>query len=261
MSVACSAVMPSTCALLNCIGTPKAMAHMMVALCAASMPFDVERRVGLGIAQALRLLEHGGEIEPLVAHLAQDEVGRAVDDAGHPFDAIGGEPLAQRLDDRDAAGHRRLESDHHALGVRGGEDLVAVHRQQRLVGSHDVFAFGNGLQHQGLGGRRATDQLDHDVDRRVGDDAARVVDHLRRVADDAACARKVEVGHRGDADLTPGAALDLFLIALQHFECAAADRADAEQADLDRFGFDITSLRDMSLRRTTSCCHLALLDR
>ncbi len=107
----------------------------------------------------------------------------------------------------------------------------------------------------------AADQLDHDVDGRVGDDAARIVDHLRRVADDAARTREVEVGHRGDADLAPGTALDLFLIALQHLECAAADRADAEQADLDRFGFDITSLRDMSLRRTTSCCHLALLDR
>ena len=38
-----------------------------------------------------------------------------------------------------------------------------------------------------------------------------------------------------DLDPAPGAALDLFLVALQHVEGAAADGADAEQADLDRF--------------------------
>ena len=32
--------------------------------------FDVEGRVGLGIAQALRLLQHGVEVQPLGAHLA-----------------------------------------------------------------------------------------------------------------------------------------------------------------------------------------------
>ncbi|HOM12986.1 MAG TPA: hypothetical protein PLB41_06675, partial [Rubrivivax sp.] len=50
-----------------------------------------------------------------------------------------------------------------------------------------------------------------------------------------------------------GAAADLGLVALQHLEGAAADGADAEQADLDGFGFDITSPRDMSLRRNTWC--------
>ena len=68
--------------------------------------FDVERRVGLGVAARLRLGEHVVERRARRAHLGQDEVGRAVDDAGDPFDAVRGEALAQRLDDRDAAGDR-----------------------------------------------------------------------------------------------------------------------------------------------------------
>ncbi len=48
-------------------------------------------------------------------------------------------------------------------------------------------------------------------------------------------ARGVEVGHHRDLDAAAGAALDLFLVALQDVEDAAADGADAQQADLDGF--------------------------
>jgi hypothetical protein len=47
---------------------------------------------------------------------------------------------------------------------RGGEDLVAMHGQQRLVGRDHVLAVGDGLQHQFLGDAVAADQLDDDVD-------------------------------------------------------------------------------------------------
>ena len=102
--------------------------------------FDVERRIGLGIAQGLRLREHGGEVQALVAHLAEDEIGGAVDDAGHPFDAVGRETLAQRFDDGDADRHRRLVRHRHAMLPRGREDLGAMLRQQRLVGRDHVLA-------------------------------------------------------------------------------------------------------------------------
>ena len=55
------------------------------------------------------------------------------------------------------------------------------------------------------------------------------------VADDGLRARRVEVGDHRDLDAAAGAALDLLLVAPQHLEGAAADGADAEQADLDRF--------------------------
>ena len=55
-------------------------------------------RVGFGVTEALRVLQGDVEIEPLVAHLGQDEVGGAVDDPGDPLDAVGREALAKRLD-------------------------------------------------------------------------------------------------------------------------------------------------------------------
>ena len=189
---------------------------------------DVEGGVGFGVAQALRLLEHDAEVEPLRAHLGQDEVGGAVDDAGDPFDAVRGQALAQRLDDRDAAGHGGFERDHHALVAGGGEDLAAMHREQRLVGRHHVLAGGNRLQHQGARDAIAADQLDHDVDRRVVDHQPGIGDHLRPLANDGACTLGVEVGHHRDLDATPGAALDFLLVAMQHLEGAAADGADAQ---------------------------------
>jgi hypothetical protein len=48
----------------------------------------------------------------------------------------------------------------------------------------------------------------------------------------------VEVGHHGDLDAAAGAALDFFLVALEHLEGAAADRACAEQAYLDGFHWE-----------------------
>ena len=50
-----------------------------------------------------------------------------------------------------------------------------------------------------------------------------------------------------------GATANLLLVARQHLVSATADGADAEQADENGFGFDIRSLRDMSLRRNAWC--------
>ena len=55
------------------------------------------------------------------------------------------------------------------------------------------------------------------------------------MAGDGLGARSVEVGDHGDVDAAAGAAHDLFLVALQHVEDAAAHGADAQQADLDGF--------------------------
>jgi hypothetical protein len=111
----------------------------------------------------------------------EDEVGGAVDDAGDPFDAVGGESFAQRLDDRDAAGDGGFESDHYALLLGGGKNLVAVLGEQRLVGGHHVLAVGDRLQDQLLGDAIAADQFDDDVD-------VRVADHRKGVVGDPAAA-------------------------------------------------------------------------
>jgi hypothetical protein len=118
------------------------------------------------------------ERQALVAHFGQDEVGRAVDDAGRPFDAVGGQAFAQRLDDRDAAGDRGLEGNHDALLLGGGEDLGAMHGQQRLVGGDHMLAVGDGLHHHFLGHAIAADQFDDDIDFRVIDHGEGVIGHL-----------------------------------------------------------------------------------
>ncbi|MDT4827358.1 hypothetical protein FQZ97_607030 [compost metagenome] len=119
--------------------------------------------------------------------------------------------------------------------MRGREDLGAVHGEQRLVGRDHVLAGRDGLEHQLLGDAVAADELDDDVDVGVGDDFARIGDHLHAFAGHFAGTGGVEVGHHGDLDAAAGAAFDFFLVALEHLEGAAADRACAEQAYLDGF--------------------------
>ena len=178
--------------------------------------FDVEGRVGFGVAQLLRVLQRGVEVQPLVAHFRQDEVGGAVDDAGDPVDAVGGQALAQRLDDRNAARHRRFERDHHALGAGRGEDFGAVLGEQCLVGGDDVLAGGNRLQHQFA---RAMPQPPISSTTMSMSGSAITAAHRRRrrrPADHRERALGVEVGDHADLDAATGAAQDFLLIAAQH---------------------------------------------
>jgi hypothetical protein len=115
-----------------------------------------------------------------------------------------------------------------------GEDLAAVHGQQRLVGGDHMLAGGDGLEHQRARDAVAADQLDHDVDRRLGDHRARIGHHPHALARRRARARSTSRSATIAISIAaPGAAPDLLAVALQHAEGAAADGADAEQADLD----------------------------
>ena len=70
---------------------------------------DVERRIGLGIAQFLRLGQHVGKAAAGLAHLRQDVIAGAVQDAIDPREAVARKSFPQRLYDRYAAGHGGLE--------------------------------------------------------------------------------------------------------------------------------------------------------
>ena len=119
--------------------------------------------------------------------------------------------------------------------MRRGEDLVAVHRQQRLVRRDHVLAVGDRLQHQFPGNTAAADQLDDDVYLRIGNHREGVVGHLRPAGRDLARQVEVLVRHPGDADRPPGTAGDLGRIAGQYVEGAATDGADAEESCIDGF--------------------------
>ena len=88
------------------------------------------------------------------------------------------------------------------LSLRRGEDLVAVHRQQRLVGGDHVLAGGDGLQHQLLRDAVAADQLDDDVDVRDWRSPANASSVDAPVTAGAADQRVLSRDH-GDADRRP----------------------------------------------------------
>ena len=62
---------------------------------------DVGRRVALGVAQALGLGQGLGVVDAVLAHAGEDVVRRPVDDPHHPADALAGQRLPQRADERD----------------------------------------------------------------------------------------------------------------------------------------------------------------
>ena len=197
--------------------------------------FDVEGRVGLGVAEFLRLFQRLGKRQPLVAHFGEDEVGGAVDNPGNPLDAVGRQAFAQRLDDRNASGHGSFKGDHHAFLLRGGENFVAVLGEQRLVRGHDVFAVLNGGEHQITRHGGAANQFDDDVNLRIRGGGEGVVNNLRTVTHHAAGVFQIAVGHRDDANRATGAAGDFFAVAVQNFKGAASDGTDAQQGCLDCF--------------------------
>ncbi len=196
-------------------------------------PLDVEGRIGLRVAQPLRLGEHRSERQSLRAHLGKDEIAGAVDDAGDPLDAVRDQPFAQHLDGRDAAGDGCFEGDHHAARARCGEDLVAVKCEQRLVGGDDVLAVRDRREDRVLGDAGAADRLDDDIDGRIGRRRDGIAGDRDARSGDATRAFEVAGAHPGDLDAPSGASGDLFAIALENAVRSAADRAEPEQAQLD----------------------------
>jgi len=102
--------------------------------------FDVKASGPPRIAELLRLREHGLERQAARAHFREMKLLVPLMMPAIPFDAVGRQSFAQRLDDRDAARYCRFECHHHALGARRLEDLVAVPGQQCLVGGDYVLA-------------------------------------------------------------------------------------------------------------------------
>src|SRR5690606_15903689 len=189
-------------------------------------------------------LEHVPEGPALLAHLAEDEVAGAVDDAGQPVDAVGRQTFADRLDDRDAAGNRRFEGDDHALLAGTGEDLVAMHGDQRLVGGNHVLAVVDGLEYQFLGQGVAADQLDDDVDLGVIDQFEDIAGHGN--AGGVVLRLGRTNGNLGNLDAATGAPSNLLGIAFEYIQSTATDGAQTTDAHFDRLHtqFPISTARN-----------------
>lgn len=191
-------------------------------------PFDVECRIGLRIAQGLGVAEDIRKAPTLVAHFGKNEVTGTIDDAGQPLHGVACEALPDRLDDRNASSDSGFKGYHESFFPGLGEDFISVKRNERLVGSYNVFAVLQGLENQFAGRINPADQFDDDVDFRVIDDTEGVARQVDALDVTNSRARQVSCGCRVDLDGPAGAAGDLTCVSLQHADCAAAHCAKTE---------------------------------
>ena len=188
---------------------------------------NVKSRVGFGVTQRLRVFQSCSEVYAFVAHLAQNEISRAVDDAGDPLDTVGGQAFTQGFDDRYTTCDCRFKRDHHAFGMSSCKNFGAMHSQQSFVSRDDVLTCSNRFHHQLLGDAVSAYEFDNDVNLRVGDDGAGVIDDFHVSAYNSLRTGGVKVCHHRDLDTTASTALDLVLVAIENVKHAAADGADA----------------------------------
>ena len=196
---------------------------------------DVGGRVGLGVAERLRLLERVGEAGAALGHPGEDVVGGAVDDAEHPADPVAGQRLAQRPQDRDRPGDRGLVVEVDAVLVGRVEQRRAVLGEQRLVGGDDRGAGLQRGQDQRAGRLDAADDLDDDVDvvpgrqgRGVGGEQRGVDRQVAAVAGDPA------YGDAGQLERAADPGGQVVGVRREQPGDLAADGAAAEQRDAQR---------------------------
>ena len=154
-----------------------------------------------------------------------------------PVDTVGGQAFTNRLDHRNTARHGRFERNNDALLTGLGEDFVTVNSDQRLVGGYHVLAILDRFEYQLAGDGIATDQLDDDVDFRVGG-------HVKDVGRDRSTG-SLELGlWRTHSDLchfdsTPGTTSNLLGVTLKHVEGTATDSTQPTDAYFDRFHYEL----------------------
>ena len=165
---------------------------------------DIEGGVGFRITELLRLGETFAKGNLLRLHAGEDVIAGAVEDAVDARDLIAGEAVAQGLDDRNAAGNRRLEAERHALGLGEPGEMKPVLGDQRLVGGDDGFAVAERRLDRSIGHAiRAADQFDEDIDVGRARQSHGIAEPVK--AGEIEVARLVAAlrRDRGDSDLTP----------------------------------------------------------
>ena len=203
-------------------------------MAAASAPPTSSRRVGLGVAELLRLRERVGVALPVARHRGEHEVGRAVDDADQLVDAGRGQRLLQHAHDGDRGAGRGLVAQLRTAAVGSGLQLGAVAREQLLVGGDDGDTALEQLAQVAERRFDAAHDLGHDLDRRV---VADVLEAVGQQPGRCALALAARVAHERahDPDRPAGNALDDVCALAQQPVDRRADGAVAEQADAERF--------------------------
>src|SRR5688572_3227208 len=104
------------------------------------MAFNVEGRIGLGIAEPLRIRETVLEADAFRFHARQDVVARTVQDAEDTADLVSRQRLAKRLDDGNATSYGRLIVEEKTVFLGNCRKFNAVLGKKSLVGCYDMLA-------------------------------------------------------------------------------------------------------------------------
>jgi hypothetical protein len=135
--------------------------------------FHVVRRVRFGEPQALRRGERAF-VRCAVEHFGEDEVRRAVEHAADFENLFARERFGDRSHDRNGATDGGFVGDRDAAGRRERAELRASRREKIFVRRNDVFAGAQRGDDELGRDSRSADALDHDVDRRIVHERARV---------------------------------------------------------------------------------------
>ena len=196
---------------------------------------DVERRIGLRVAEILGFLEGGGVGDAAQGHLLEDVVRGAVDNAGEGVDLVADEGVLDGLDDGDAARDGSLEEDRGLHFPGNGEQLDAALGKQGLVAGDDGFfrEQRGGDDFESI--RGAADQLDDDIDGGVVDEFAPIGGEDFRGDGGGSGAGFSGVADKDfrdpEGNALAGAVGDQFAVFLKGVPHARADGAEAREAD------------------------------
>ena len=156
-------------------------------------------------------------------------------------DRLAAQALAQGADQRDATGDGRLEQQVDAGAVGSRVQLGADVGQQLLVGGDDRLAVGERRGDQLASRLDAADDLDDQVDRRIGDDGVRIAG--QHPVGQCHTALTADVAHRDCRDLEAQSGAGLhrgLLLGHQLHECrtdvAASEQADPDHVSLESHG-------------------------
>ena len=194
--------------------------------------FDVEGRVGFGIAETLRILEALGKGQPFEFHPGEDVVAGAVEDAVEARDRIARQGFAKRLDDRDSARGRSLEGERDALGFGdlasarpcfARSALLAVTTCLPEASAASTAAFATPSEPPISSTTQSTLS---DCARATGSSNQGKAGKI-----EAAILRPFAGGHRRHADRTAGALGECVVLAREDADDGCADRAETGDAD------------------------------
>ena len=199
------------------------------------MALDVEGRVGLGVAEPLRLLQAVGEGELLLLHAGQDIVAGAVENSIDARERIAGQAFAQRLHDRDGAADRGFEIERHVVLLGDSRERNPVPRQQRLVGGdHGFFRRQRRRDRRVRGIPLAADQLHEHIDLAIGCQRDRVGNPAQLLVIDVALLAVRARADRHDLDRTTAARGECVALAFDQPGDGRSDRAQAGNTEFQR---------------------------